>query len=285
MSSKEQTQYGEGTSGMKKSAGKGKKSNQPLSNDEYCNTNAKLDASKEELISKKKKSSRSLWFMVRLFVVRANREDLMWLHDLMKGFDNNYDSNVCDIPIDLNKDNEDEYLAKNMLHMKLNMLNNGSEAVVLSPTVQPSAMRFVFHDTDGQQLIISRETVKLNLTKHYVKPVTEPSSLTSCKKMCHEFIARLINWDDTFSHLRGISPEQIDDYVNKCQEEGCLEKIKIEIKKLDKKILSYKKRGKYSLQNQRKIELMYRKCEDIRLILEKYNKFVSERHFPYFMLH
>lgn len=280
MSSKKQTQYGEGTSGMEKSARKGKKSNQPLSNDERCNTNAQLDAPKEELISRQNKPSRSLWYIVKLFLVQANREDLIWLHSLIKGFEDNYDCDVFDISVYLDKDNEDEYLAKNMLFMKLNDMHHCErKKVVVSPKVQPRAKGFVIQDTDGQQLIISRETVKLNLTKNYAKPATKS------KKISHEFIARLISWDDTLSHLRGISPKQIDYYVYKCQEEGCLEKVKIEIEKMDKKILSYKKRGKYTLQNQRKIALIYREFQDIRFMLEKYNYFVLERHFPYFMFH
>ncbi|KAL4100881.1 hypothetical protein QTP88_020910 [Uroleucon formosanum] len=284
MSSKKQTQYGEGTSGMKKSAQKGKKSNQPLSNDECCNTNAELDAPKEELISRQNKPSHSLWYIVKLFVIQANKEDLIWLHNLIKGFEVNYDCDVYDISVYLNKENEDEYLAKNMLFMKLNNMHYcGRNRVVLSPALRKCLKGSVIKDTDGKKLIISRETVKLNVTKNYAKPATERQ--TKSKKISHEFIARLIKWDDTLSHLRGISPKQIDDYVNKCQEEGCLEKIEIETERMDKKILSYKKRGRYTLRNQRKTALIYREFKDIRFMLEKYNYFVLERHFPYFMFH
>ncbi|CAI6352565.1 unnamed protein product [Macrosiphum euphorbiae] len=260
MSSKQQSQCDERTSGMEKSAGKGKQSNQPLANDEWCNANAKLVTPKKELISKNNKTphTRSLWFMVRLFVVHADREDLIWLDNLIKDFENNGDSDVVDRSVDLDKDNENENLAKQLLKLKLSMNHGETEIAVVSPTVQPYGMRFVFQDADGQQLIISRETVKFNLTKNYVKPVTEGLSLTPSGHISYDFITRLINWDDRFSHLRGISPKQIHDYVNKFRQEGCYEKINIEFKKMEEKNLIYKKRGSLSVKKQLKIASMYR---------------------------
>jgi len=287
MSSKEQTQCDERTSEMEKSAGEGKKSNQLSSNDELCNANAELVTPTKELISKNNKTphTRTLWFMVRLFVVHADREDLIWLDKLIKDFENNGDSDVVDRSVDLDKDNENKYLAKQLLKLKLNMNHGETETAIVSPTVQPYGMRFVFQDADGQQLIISRETVKFNLTKNYVKPVTEALSLTPSGKISYEFIARLINWDDRFSHLRGISSKQINNYVNKCRQEDCYKKIKIDFKKMEEKILIYKKRGNISINKQLKIASMYREWEDICLILEKYNNFLSEKNHPYFMFH
>lgn len=284
MSLNKQTQYGEGTSGMKKSAKKGKKSNQPFSSHECCKANIKLDTPKKEPISKINKPSTTFWFIAQLFVIHANRDDLLWLDNFIKDFENNNDDNANDRAVDSNKGNEIETEAKRMLKKKLEMTAN-KETSIVSPNVQPHIMRFVFRCPDGRQLIVSRESLESNLTQNHEAPVTKPSGPTPPNKISSEFISRLINFDDKFSHLRGISPKQINDYLCKCREEGCLENMKMKIEKMDKKILSYKKRGNYSLKKERKTTLMYRECQDICLILEKFNDVISGRELPYFMFH
>jgi len=283
MSSKKQTQYGEGTSGMGKSARKDKKLNQLLCNNKCCHASKR--GSKCNLKNYVNcNSTMTFWIMVKIFVAHANREDLLWLDNLLKDYENNVNGEFIDRQPNLNKNNEEEISAKQLLKKKLIMMNHSEiETSVVSPSFQP-VMRIVFNEADGTQLIISRESLKSKLTKNHVEPVPEPS-LCSIKIISYEFIARLIKWDDELSHLRGISPEQINGYLQKCCEEGCLEKINTKLQNLDKKILSYKKRGNYSVKKEEKTASMYRELVDIRLILEKYNKYVTERQHPYFMLH
>ncbi|XP_026819184.1 uncharacterized protein LOC113557841 [Rhopalosiphum maidis] len=271
--------------------GKGKESDQPFSNDDCGSTKVELDTPINSLASKKDELTPkpTFWFLARLFILQANKEDLKWLEKLIKDHENKVNRDTSQVTSNApTENNKDEFMAKKMLKMKLRMDSRNTMPGLCN---NKYGMEYIIEDFKGKKLTVSRETLQLYLPNsydnNYVEPeiVVNPSNETQAKKISYEFIARLIEWDETFSHLRGIHPKQINDYLNKCREDGCLEKTIAKLEKMDIKILSSKRRGNYSLKKERKTASMYRELEDIRLILEKFNTFALEKRHPYFMFH
>ncbi|XP_060845377.1 uncharacterized protein LOC132924960 [Rhopalosiphum padi] len=288
MSSKKQT-CSRRVNGKGKSARKGKESDQPFFNDDCDSTKVELDTPINELASKNDELKPTFWFMARLFILQANEEDLKWLEKLIKDYENKSDRKTSQVTSDTPaENNKDEVMVKNMLKMKLRMHNRNTMSGLCN---NKNGMEYIIEDFKGKQLTVSRETLQLYLHNSHnnndVEPeiAVHPSNETQAKKISYEFIARLIDWDEMFSHLKGIHPKQINDYVIKCREDGCLEKTIAKLEKMDIKILSSKRRGNYSLKKERKTALLYRELQDIRLILEKFNSFALEKRHPYFMFH
>ncbi|XP_025198875.1 uncharacterized protein LOC112597150 [Melanaphis sacchari] len=298
--------------GKGKSARKVKELNQPLSNDDCGNTKDEIELPKNkptpkpneptpkpneptpkpneptpkpnEPTPKPNEPTPTFWFMVRLFILQSSREDLLWLQNVIKDFEINGYSNG-DTPRVKNKFgiNEEMEMAKKMLKLKLNTCASHC-------CTGTHGMEYLLEDSNGEHQLITKETLISHLyidsnIQHVVPVATQLSSRIISKKITHEFITKLIEWDDTFSHLRGVNPRIIDDYLSKCQKDDCLEKTIAQLEKLDKKILSLKKRSNNCPKKEKKTESLYRECEDIRLILEKFNTFVVNKQQPYFMLH
>jgi hypothetical protein len=287
MSSKKQT-CRRRVNGKGKSARKGKESDQPFFNDNCDSTKVKLDTPINELASKKDELKPAFWFMARLFILQSNEEDLKWLEKLIKDYENKGDRDTSQVTSNTPaENNQDEVMAKNMLEMKLRMHNRNTMSGLCN---NKNGKQYIVEDFKGKKITVSRETLQLYLHNNHdnnVEPeiAVHPSNETQAKKVSYEFIVRLINLDEMFSHLRGIHPKQIHDYVSKCREEGCLEKTIAKLENMDIKILSSKRKGNYSLKKERKTASMYRELEDIRLILEKFNTFALEKQHPYSMFH
>jgi len=277
MLSNKQTQRGRRNRDSRKSD---RKSNQPLSNqsssnDDCCNTNTERVAIK----NKQNAPSQRFWFLVKLYMMNANERDLKWLDDMIKSIENNdngdVESNMC----------EEEIMAKRMLKHKLSNYPNKSvppKGMCVKPKENLDHVK-VCDNFLGVQ-IITREMLNLELSNNHDKPVESALSCpTQTGKISYAFIEKLIKWDDEFSHLRGINEQQINSYLNKCLEDNCLEKIKIKLEIMDKKISSYKKRDNFYQKKEKKILQTYKELEDARLMIQKYNTYILERQHPYFL--